>query len=118
NILGRSIALDFARTPEIETYTVVGVMPPKFWMYYSGFEVFVPLARNSIRDDRNARRLIAIGRLADDVTLDQAQAALAAIPDEKGWSVTLKSWERAATEPLRSELLVLGGGAALLLLNS
>jgi predicted permease len=111
NILGRSIALDWARTPEVERYTVIGVMPPKFWMYYSGFEVFVPVARN-------ARTLIgaAIGRLGDGVTLEQAQSALAAIPAEKEWSVLVRPWERTVTAPLRSELLVLAAGAALLLL--
>ena len=31
NILGRSIALDFARTTEVERYTVVGVLPKNFW---------------------------------------------------------------------------------------
>ena len=69
NILGKSIALDWARTSEVERYTVIGVMPPRFWMYYSGFEVFVPV-------DRNARTLIgaAIGRLADGATIEQAQS--------------------------------------------
>src|SRR5579862_862896 len=70
NILGRTIALDFARTPEVERYTVIGVMPLKFWMYYSGFEVFVPLAHNVIREDRRARALYAIGRLKDGASLD------------------------------------------------
>jgi putative ABC transport system permease protein len=116
NILGRSIALDWARTPEVERYTVIGVMPPKFWMYYSGFEVFVPLGHSAIREDRRARSLIAIGRLADGATMSQTQGALAAIPTEKDWGVIVQGWERTVTEPLRSELLVLAGGAGLLLL--
>src|ERR1700689_4558841 len=33
NILGRSIALDFARTTEVERYPVIGVLPKNFWMY-------------------------------------------------------------------------------------
>jgi predicted permease len=116
NILGRTIALDWARTPEVERYTVIGVMPPRFWMYYSGFEVFVPLHRSAIREDRKARMLMAIGRLAGGVTLEQAQSALSAIPAEKDWSVLVRPWERTVTAPLRSELLVLSAGAALLLL--
>jgi putative ABC transport system permease protein len=57
NILGRNIALDFARTKEVERYTVIGVMPPSFWMYYGNFQVFVPLEREFIREDRKARGL-------------------------------------------------------------
>ena len=60
NILGRSIALDFARTTEVERYTVIGVLPPNFWMYYAGFEVFVPLqeknAPKSLRSRPPRRR--------------------------------------------------------------
>jgi predicted permease len=116
NILGKSIALDWARTPEVERYTVIGVMPPKFWMYYRGFEVFVPLGRSSIREDRRARGLIVVGRRSPGVGNEQAQSALASLPVEKDWGVQVQSWSRAVTEPLRTELLVLSGGAALLLL--
>ena len=46
NILGRSISLDFARTAEVERYTVIGVLAKNFWMYYAGFEVFSCLSRS------------------------------------------------------------------------
>src|SRR5579872_2012568 len=114
NVLGRTIALDWARTPEIERYTVIGVMPPKFWMYYSGFEVFVPLPRSVLGPDLKSQVLIAIGRRAGSA--EQVQSALSAIPDGKDWFPVVTPWERAATEPLRSEMLILAGGAALLLL--
>ncbi len=116
NILGRNIALDFARTKEIERYTVVGVMPSNFWMYYGNFEVFVPLERGFIREDRKARGLIAIGRRAPGVSVEQAQAALSAIPMEPGWSGRVRDWEQSATQPVRAELLILSGSAGLLLL--
>jgi putative ABC transport system permease protein len=116
NILGRNIALDFARTKEIERYTVVGVMPPNFWMYYGNFEVFVPLERGFIREDRKARGLIAIGRRAAGISVEQAQAALSAIAIEPGWSVRVRDWEQSATQPVRAELLILSGAAGLLLL--
>jgi putative ABC transport system permease protein len=116
NILGRNIALDFARTKEIERYTVIGVMPANFWMYYGNFEVFVPLERGFIREDRKARGLIAIGRRAAGVGVEQAQSALSAIAIELGWSVRVRAWEEAATQPVRSELLILSGAAGLLLL--
>lgn len=116
NILGRNIALDFARTKEIERYTVIGVMPPNFWMYYGNFEVFVPLERGFIHEDRKARGLIAIGRRAQGASVEQAQSALSAIALEPGWSVRVRSWEQAATQPVRAELLLLAAAAGLLLL--
>jgi putative ABC transport system permease protein len=116
SILGRNIALDFARTKEVERYTVIGVMPPNFWMYYGNFEVFVPLEPGFIREDRKARGLIAIGRRAPGVSVEQAQAALGAVTLETGWSVRVRSWEQAATQPVRPELMLLAAAAGLLLL--
>lgn len=116
NILGRNIALDFARTPETERYTVIGVMPPDFWMYYSAFEVFVPLPRLAMGEDRNARGLAVTARLRDGVTLEQARSAVSAIPRDKDWSTSVRLWEKSQTEDVRPTFLVLAGGAVLLLL--
>lgn len=116
NILGRSIALDFARTPETERYTVIGVMPANFWMYYSGFEVFVPLSRASMREDPNARGLAVTARLRDGATLEQARSAVNAIPHAQDWSTDVRLWERSQTEDVRPLFLMLAGGAVLLLL--
>ena len=116
NILGRSIALDFARTPETERYTVLGVMPPDFRMYYSDFEVFVPLPRTSKSEERNARGLTALGRLRDGVTLQQAFGVIGAMPHEREWTTGVRSWEKSQTESIRPGFTVLCGGAALLLL--
>jgi len=85
-------------------------------MYYGNFEVFVPLARNVIRDDRRARLLTVIGRLAANATPPQAQSALRAIPAEKDWSVQVRSWQDEVCRPVRAQLLVLAAGAGLLLL--
>jgi len=115
-ILGREIALDFARTPQVEHYTVIGVMPPDFWMYYGAFEVFVPLPRAAMTEDRKARNLAAIARLGDGVTLGQARSAVSALPHEKDWTTTVNIWERSQTQDVRPGFLVLAGGAALLLL--
>ncbi len=116
SILGRSIALDFARTPETERYTVIGVMPPDFWMYYSAFEVFVPLPRASMNEDRKARGLAVIARLRDGVTLDLARSVVSVIPHDRDWSTSVRLWEKSQTEDIRPGFLVLAGGAALLLL--
>jgi putative ABC transport system permease protein len=110
NILGRSISLDFARTTEVERYTVIGVLPPNFWMYYAGFEVFVPL------NEKAARNLYIIGRRADGVNNPQAQSALRAIPIEKDKSVLVRSWQDTAAQPVRSALLALAAASILLLL--
>jgi putative ABC transport system permease protein len=110
NILGRSIALDFARTPEVERYTVIGVLPPNFWMYYAGFEVFVPM------QEKNARNLYVIGRRAEGVNIAQAQSALQAIAIEKDKSALVRSWQDTAAQPVRSSLLTLAAASILLLL--
>ncbi len=116
NILGRNIALDFARTPEIERYTVIGVMPPDFWMYYSAFDVFVPLPRGAMGENRNLRGLAVTARLRDGESLQQARGAVRAIPHDKGWSNSVRLWEKSQTDDVRPSFLVLAGGAVLLLL--
>ena len=115
-ILGRSIDLDLAGTPQTERYTVIGVMPPNFWMYYSAFEVFVPLPRASMSEDRNVRTLAVLARLRDGVTLNQARSAVSAIPHDKDWTTSVSLWEKSETQDIRPGLLVLAGGASLLLL--
>jgi putative ABC transport system permease protein len=115
-ILGRSIDLDLAGTPQIERYTVIGVMPPDFWMYYSAFEVFVPLPHASMSEDRKVRTLAVLARLRDGVTLNQARSAVSAIPHDKDWTTSLRLWERSQTQDIRPSLLVLAGAAMILLL--
>jgi putative ABC transport system permease protein len=115
-ILGRSIDLDLAGTPQTERYTVIGVMPPGFWMYYSAFEVFVPLPRASMSKDRKVRTLAIFARLRDGVTLNQARSAVSAIPHDRDWTSSVSLWEKSQTQDIRPGLLVLAGGAALLLL--
>jgi putative ABC transport system permease protein len=117
-ILGREIALDFARTPQVEHYTVIGIMPPDFWMYYGAFEVFVPLPRASMTEDRKARNLAVIARLRDGVTLGQSRSAVSAIPNDHDWIAAVNPWERTQTQDVRPGFLLLAGGAGLLLLIS
>jgi putative ABC transport system permease protein len=108
NILGRSIALDFARTTEVEHYTVIGVLPKNFWMYYAGFEVFVPLDRKS------ARTLNVIARR--NVSIVQAQAALRAVPIEKDANPLVRNWQETSSQSVRPALFALAAAAILLLL--
>jgi putative ABC transport system permease protein len=115
-ILGRSIDLDLVGTPQTERYTVIGVMPPDFWMYYSSFDVFVPLPTASMIEDRTVRALAVFARLRDGVTLNQARSAVSAIPHDKDWTISVNLWEKSQTQDVRPSLLVLAGGAAILLL--
>ena len=108
NILGRSIALDFARTTEVERYTVIGVLPPNFWMFYAGFEVFVPL------DQKSARNLNVVGRTTHSIA--QAQSALQAIPIEKDATPLVRNWQETSAQPVRPALLALAAASILLLL--
>jgi predicted permease len=111
NILGRSIALDFARTTEVERYTVIGVLPPNFWMYYAGFEVFVPL------NQKVAGNLNVIARLVGQShALPQAQAALQTIPIEKDKTPLVRNWQHTAAQPVRPALVALAAASILLLL--
>jgi putative ABC transport system permease protein len=102
NILGRSIALDFARTTEVERYTVIGVLPKSFWMYYAGFEVFVPL------DRKNARNLVCLWRTPP--------AGRVGLPTDKDNTVLIRNWQETASKPVRPALLALSAAAILLLL--
>jgi putative ABC transport system permease protein len=115
-ILGRSIDLDLAGAPQTERYSVIGVMPPDFWMYYSAFDVFVPLPRASMSEDRKLRALAVFARLRDGVTLNQARSAVSAIPHEKDWTTSVSLWEKSQTQDVRPSFLVLAGGAMMLLL--
>jgi predicted permease len=72
NILGKSIRLNKADT------TVIGVMPPGMKFPYN-HELWVPLVagnRASTLLRRAAHTLIVVGRLADGVSLAQAQAEM------------------------------------------
>jgi predicted permease len=70
-ILGRSIRLDDA------TYTIVGVMPPKF-RFPSTSEIWIPLLPALGASGAATRGVSIIGRLADDVTVDVVNQELGA----------------------------------------
>jgi putative ABC transport system permease protein len=116
NILGRSMPLNFAGTPANKPYTVIGVMPPDFWMYYRAFEVFIPLSRASMSEDRKVRDLAAFARLRDGVTLEQTRNFVRIMPHDKDWITEVRLWEKSQTEDIRSSAMVLSGGGLLLLL--
>jgi putative ABC transport system permease protein len=97
-LIGRQIQLNG------ESYTVVGVMPPRFQLT-QGTEVWVPLmldpAVQPWRADRSNHNIHVIGRLKPGVSFAQAQAALDTIARQleqqypksnAGWGVRLRTF--------------------------
>jgi putative ABC transport system permease protein len=74
HIIGKSLTLNN------ESYSVVGVMPPRFQFPSRYDELWVPIAFDSNESgDRSSHYLKVLGRLKPDETLVQAQADLTAI---------------------------------------
>jgi predicted permease len=75
NIIGRSIFLNR------RAYTVIGVAPAAFRGHITAVspDVYIPMMMGSQNfEDRNSVWFVAVGRLAPEATLDQANGALAA----------------------------------------
>ena len=70
-----------SRTLDIEglSYTIVGVMPEKFWYQGRGIDVWIPLAEPATGWNRAERAYMVFGRLQTGVTEQQADAELAAL---------------------------------------
>ena len=68
DVVGRTIQLDG------RTYTIVGVMPERFWFDSRDVEVWLPMPFPRTDGARDARTLMAIARLKRGVPTDRAQA--------------------------------------------
>jgi putative ABC transport system permease protein len=117
NVLGRTLTLNN------QPYTVIGVLPEDFaWgaqlgssSTTGGLELIVPLAPDPARN-RADHRLAVIGRLKAGITLDQAQADLAAVAatlqrqypeSNQGWTVRTRSfYEWIVPEETRRSLTI------------
>ncbi len=118
-IVGRNVLLDG------QTYTVIGVMPPKF-KFPDWADLWVPLAwSNEKRAVRGNHNYMVIGRLKPEVAVQQAKADLSAISarleqqypeDDKGWGATVLSLREQIVGDVRPALLVLLGAVAFVLL--
>jgi putative ABC transport system permease protein len=130
-VVGRTALLN--RVPVV----VVGVMPrgfsfPRGAEMPSGYgfaldpDVWMPLALSpEARRNRGSRGLIAIGRLADGVSREKAQAELATITarlqeaypeSDKTWGVRIDPLPEQLTGDVKPALLVLLGAVGLVLL--
>ncbi len=119
SIVGDVITLDG------EPHTVVGVMPAGFRFPYQA-EAWVPLAPLEMHQQRGARFLLgAIGRLAGDSRLQQAQQEIERVSDQlalafpdsnDGWDAELTPLIDNVVGPLGPALMILQAAAALVLL--
>lgn len=121
NVIGRQLLLDD------QSYTVIGVMPPRF-KFWAG-EIWVPFGLFAEEDFATNRAGIvwisAIGRLKRDVTLEQARAefdviaarlALQYPETNQGSGVRIVSWSESVGQNIRPALLLLMGAVAFVLL--
>jgi len=123
NLIGHQIQLNG------ESYTVVGVMPPRFQLT-QGTELWAPLTLDPAvqprRADRSIRNLSVIGRLKPGVGLAQAQAAIDTIARQleqqypasnAGWGVRMSTfYDWLVPEQIRRSMLVLFAAVGFVLL--
>src|SRR5262245_61566437 len=118
SIVGRNVTL------ERRSFRVVGVMPRGFAMPEAGIDVFLPwtLSRGTV--PRDQRYATAFARLADGVTLEQAEHRLGAVaralaaetPDSnRGWTVRLMPLQEELTSSVEPTLRALMAAVTLLL---
>jgi putative ABC transport system permease protein len=119
NILGRQLTLNN------ENYSVIGVLPRGYRLpFYT--DVYVTAQHfTSYRRERSAKGLLVIGRVKEDVTLQQAEADLDTIaqrlardyPKENtGIRIAIADFRELLNRSLRTPLIVLLGSVGLLLL--
>ncbi|HUQ89747.1 MAG TPA: ABC transporter permease [Vicinamibacterales bacterium] len=119
NAIGRSLTLNGL------PYTVIGVLPPSFRWGGDDTGMLAPLAPDPARN-RSDHRLSVIGRLADDVSIEQATSELSTLAanlqqqfpeSNKGWGIrTATFYDWLVPESTRRSLLILLGAVGLVLL--
>jgi putative ABC transport system permease protein len=72
-VVGKMIHLDG------EAYTVVGIMPPNFWMPSRRCSLWLPMAPSVAAENRTERAGLALAHLAPGVTLEKANQDLDAV---------------------------------------
>jgi putative ABC transport system permease protein len=98
-----------------EPYTIVGIAPPGF-DFPQERDLWVPLAFDMAQENRGGHYLLVLGRLADRVSEEQAQAEMDGIaariarayPDvQTGWGVEIVPLRELIVEDVRPALLIL-----------
>lgn len=120
DVIGQKVLLDD------EPYTIIGIMPPRFWFEVG--EAWFPFPMDFNRVPRSARAFIPMARLKLGVNVTQANAALEAIarrqeqnfvgsnPEYAGRGLYLFSLSEAYFGLVRTALWVLLGAVGLVLL--
>ena len=119
HIVGQNVTLNQ------QSYTVIGVMPPRFEMPPS-VEIWTPLAwTDKEKAVRGEHHFGVIGRLKPGIDLKQAQAEMNTISshleqqypaDDKGWGAIVVPLREQLVGTVRPALLVLLGAVAFVLL--
>jgi putative ABC transport system permease protein len=120
DVVGRPLVLDDV------TYTVVGVMPADFAFPTAASEVWRALPSAEIdANERRSHNWLVVGRLAPGATIERARSEMSTIaagiarehPESmQGWGVNVVAFHEDVVSPVRSLLLVLLGGAVVVLL--
>jgi putative ABC transport system permease protein len=120
NVLGKTVALDD------EPYTIVGVMPPKFW--FEGNEGWFPFPFDLDKQARRGRQFLVLAKLKPSVTAAQASAELellarqneqsftAANPEYVGRGLYLQPYREWVYGSMRRTSLILFGAVGVVLL--
>ncbi|MCI0432636.1 MAG: ABC transporter permease, partial [Gemmatimonadetes bacterium] len=116
-----------AITLNSDLHTVVGIMPPGFYLLNEDVDVWLPLRLDPARDYRktSGRYLKSFARLKPGVSVEQASTQLKAIAAQleqehpqfnKNWSVNVVPVHADVVSPVRRALLVLLGAVGFVLL--
>ncbi|HKQ79003.1 MAG TPA: ABC transporter permease [Blastocatellia bacterium] len=119
-VLGKTVALDD------EPYTIIGVMPPRFW--FEGRDAWFPFPFNLGEMSRSARTVTVIAKLKPSVTMAQAGAELellarqneqsfaATNPEYVGRGLYLQPYREFVYGAMRRTSLILFGAVGVVLL--
>src|SRR6185437_13650270 len=86
------------RTNRRPSFTVIGVMPASFNLWIFGAQAWTPLvftAKELSPEGRKSRSFFVVGRLANDVSTQQAQAEMNTLAErlEQTYAAADKGWE-------------------------
>lgn len=119
DILGTKVMLDG------NPHTVVGIMPATFSFPDRRAALYVPLAADYNKWDRDWQSLIVIGRLKQEVAFETAFAEMGTIAKQlgekypstnKGWGVTMSPLRERFSQDARPLILVLMAAVGFVLL--
>jgi putative ABC transport system permease protein len=118
-VIGRTLTING------EPVSVIGVMPRGFEVLGTSADAYVPFRLGPSARRFSGRSIMAIGRLKDGVTRDQAQAEMEGVMDglrreqpdfNTGWTVNLVPMREQLVGDIRLAVLVLFGAVGAVLL--